>query len=208
MTVHVSTITKRCVIPVNNDCWATNKTDRRRVEDAITKGYETVYLAYRNSKIFSDCQRPCAYILECRSNDGKYLGVKVGSAANFQKRYQNIKISSGAKYEGVACLRPIACFPADIEQDEDLARYDAYSIENILHKFFWRYHAMAPVGNDYFISCGEENNNSIFLVQDLAKDTKTMRELSFYTENPLRKILVSAQTCREYYSDEIQYLLR
>lgn len=136
MTVYVSTITKRVVIPANNDCWCTNKIDRQRVDDAIAKWYEMVYLAYRNSKIFSDCQTPCAYILECRSSDGKYLGVKVGSAKKFQKRYQNIKISSGAKYEGVACLRPIAVFPADIEQDKDLARYDAYSIENILHKFF------------------------------------------------------------------------
>lgn len=67
---------------------------------------------------------------------------------------------------------------------------------------------MALVGNDYFITRGEENNSSIFLVQDLAKDDKTMKELSFYTNNPLRKIMLSVRDCRKYYSDEIQYLLR
>ena len=66
---------------------------------------------------------------------------------------------------------------------------------------------MVPVGNDYFINYGEENNDNIFLVQDLAKDAKTMQELSFYTKNPLHKILLSIQTCREYYSDEINFYL-
>lgn len=148
-------------------------------------------------------------ILECRSNDREYLGVKVGSAENFQQRYQNIKISSKAKNRGVACLRPIAIFPADIEKSETLARYDAYSIENILHKFCEKHFWGLRYGNDYYLRFLEKDEyDKILLVQDLAKDAKTMRELSFYTENHLRKILLSVQACRKYYSDEIQYLLR
>lgn len=131
----------------------------------LKRGIKSFRCQKKNSTIFSDCQIPCAYILECRSNDGEYLGVKVGSAANFQQRYQNIKISSNAKNRGVACLRPIAIFPADIEKSETLARYDAYSIENILHKFCEKHFWGLRYGNDYYLRFLEKDEyDKILLV--------------------------------------------
>lgn len=38
MTVHVSAITKRVVIPANNDCWYKNNTDMKRINEALERG--------------------------------------------------------------------------------------------------------------------------------------------------------------------------
>lgn len=150
---------------------------------------------------FKRLATPCAYILEARDKAGRYKGIKVGSAANFTQRMQGLKLPKTAQQQQIAELRPIAVIPATKEKSKEAARYDAYTLENILHKFFLRH--SQRIGNDYFI--GYENN--IFMIQDLLANEDTMNELKRYCLAPRKALFEAIQVCRKSYGKEVKEII-
>lgn len=104
----------------------------------------------------------CAYVLECRNQNNETIGFKVGSAYNFEDRLQDLTgATSQRKWCGGVCAKawnsgvcyliantwlPVTC------DNRTTARYDAYTLENELHKFFLE-RGYRQVAQDYFMLC-------------------------------------------------------
>lgn len=114
-------------------------------------------------------------MLECCDKDFKPIGIKVGSAGNFTKRFYNIqnRMTNSTIDVGIEYYRPLACFPT-IGENFDISRAYAYKLESTLHIFMERFKSFERVGNDYFIFTNEDEH---FRLYELFKDKETNKDL-------------------------------